>query len=128
LQNLVGARLPETPHNKVSLNGLYTLHFEPGSLALSASFVWKDQQFDNVFNRFYDSAPSYTQVNLRATWSDIKNRYNIIVFCNNVFNTLGYDGTAGLLVSAPGPGQVVNPGYTYTAPRTYGVELQVRLP
>jgi len=128
LQNLVGARLPETPHNKISLNGLYTLHFEPGSLALSASFVWKDQQFDNVFNRFYDSAPSYTQVNLRATWSDIKNRYNIIVFCNNVFNTLGYDGTAGLLVSAPGPGQVVNPGYTYTAPRTYGVELQVRLP
>jgi iron complex outermembrane receptor protein len=128
LQNLTGARLPETPHNKISLNGLYKINFEPGSLALSASFIWKDQQFDSVFNRFYDSAPSYTQVNIRATWSDIKNRYNIILFCNNVFNTLGYDGTAGLLVSAPGPGQVVNPGYTYTAPRTYGVELQVRLP
>ena len=128
LQNLVGHRLPETPHNKISLNGLYKINFEPGSLALSASFIWKDQQFDTVFNRFYDSAPSYTQVNLRATWSDAKNRFNFIVFCNNVFNTLGYDGTAGLLVSAPGPGQVVNPGYTYTAPRTYGVELQVRLP
>ncbi len=128
LQNLVGARLPETPHNKIALNGLYKINFEPGSLALSASFIWKDQQFDSVFNRFYQSAPAYTQVNLRATWSDIKNRYNIILFCNNVFNTLGYDGVAGLLVSAPGPGQVVNPGPTYTAPRTYGVELQVRLP
>jgi outer membrane receptor protein involved in Fe transport len=88
--------------------------------------VYVDQEYDSVFNRYYNSAPAYSQVNLQATWTDVKNRYSFILFCNNVFNTIGYDGDMGLLASAPGPGQAVDPIYTLTAPRTYGVELQYR--
>jgi iron complex outermembrane receptor protein len=125
-QNLTGQILPETPRNKISLNGIYRMNFEPGTLALSGTFTWKDQTYDSPFNRPYNLAPSYSQVNLRATWTDIKNRYSVILFCDNVFNTLGYDGVTGLAVTDPGVNQAVDPVYTYTAPRTYGVEVQVR--
>jgi iron complex outermembrane receptor protein len=100
------------------------MNFEPGSLTLSGSFIWKDATYDSPFNRSYNLAPSYDQVNLRATWTDVKNRYTVILFCDNVFNTLGYDGSTGL---ATGNTEVDNV-LTYTAPRTYGVEVQVRWP
>jgi iron complex outermembrane receptor protein len=127
-QNLTGQILPETPRNKVALNAIYKMNFEPGTLALSGSFVWKDATYDSPFNRSYNQSPSYSQVNLRATWTDIKNRYSVIVFCDNVFDTLGYDGSTGLAVTDPGANQVVDNVLTYTAPRTFGVEVQVRWP
>jgi len=125
-QNLTGQRLPETPHNKISLNGLYKFEFNPGNLTFSGTFIWKDQEYDSVFNRSYNSAPAYTQVNLRATWTDTKNRYSVIVFCNNLFDTIGYDGAGGLAVTAPGPSQIVDSEVSLTAPRTFGVEFQYR--
>ncbi|HEV2363957.1 MAG TPA: TonB-dependent receptor [Caulobacteraceae bacterium] len=126
LQHINGQFLPEAPKNKVSFNALYTLKFEPGDLTLSGSVIWKDVTYDDVFNRWYSKQPSYTLVNLRATWRDSKDRYNVILFCDNVFNITGYDSAAGLLLSAPGPSQDIVSGYGLTAPRTYGVELEVR--
>jgi iron complex outermembrane receptor protein len=130
VQNLTGQTLPEATPNKVSVNGLYVFKFDPGNLTLSASYIWKDATFGGIFNRPYDLAPAYSQVNLRATFSDASGRYNIIVFGNNVFNTRGFDGATGtLLATAANPGitseQIVsNP--SLTAPTTYGVEFQYR--
>jgi iron complex outermembrane recepter protein len=126
LQNLVGATLPASPRHKVALNAVYTLHFRPGSLALSSSYIWRDQTYDSVFNRPYNLAPSYSLVNLRGIWTDSANRYNVILYANNVFNKLGYDGATGLAVTNPGPGQVIDPLVSYTPPRVYGVELRYR--
>ena len=80
-----------------------------------------------MFNRAYSRQPAYTLVNLRATWTDAKDRYNIIVFCNNVGNTIGYDSAAGLLLStsATGAEDIVS-GYGLTAPRTFGAEFEFR--
>jgi iron complex outermembrane receptor protein len=50
LVNLVGSTLPESPANKISLNALYTLNFDPGNLILSASYIWKDKTYGSVFN------------------------------------------------------------------------------
>ncbi|HEY2481623.1 MAG TPA: TonB-dependent receptor [Caulobacteraceae bacterium] len=127
VQNIKGQYLPEAPKNKISFNALYTIPFEPGNLTLSGSVIWKDTTYDDVFNRPYSLQSPYALLNLRATWTDAKNRYTIIVFCNNVTNTIGYDGAAGLLLSNPGvaPQDIVT-GYGLTAPRTYGGELEVR--
>jgi iron complex outermembrane receptor protein len=130
VQNLNGEYLPEAAPNKVSLNGLYVFRFDPGNLTLSASFIWKDATYGSIFNRPYSLAPSYSQVNLRATWASADGRYNIIAFGNNVFNTVGYDGQTGLLLESAGAsstGQemiVRNP--SLTAPTTYGIEFQYR--
>jgi iron complex outermembrane receptor protein len=126
LQNIVGQQTPLAPHHKISLNGVYRINFEPGSLALSGTFIWKDSEYDSVFNRSYNQAPSYSQVNLNATWTGVNNRYNIILFCNNVFDTRGYDAAGGIPVTNPGPNQIIDNLISFTAPRTFGVEVQVR--
>jgi iron complex outermembrane receptor protein len=126
LQNLVGATLPASPRNKVALNAIYTLHFNPGSLALSGAYIWRDKTYDSVFNRPYNLSPSYSLVNLRGIWTDTANRYNVILYANNVFNKIGQDASGGLAVTNPGPGQVIDPLVSYTPPRVYGVELRYR--
>jgi iron complex outermembrane receptor protein len=123
-QQVNGQTVPESPRNKVALNGNYTFVFEPGSLTLSASYIWKDKTYDSIFNRPYSLAPSYSQVNLTATWIDVKNRYTVIVFGRNVFNTLGYDGVAGARLNTQ-PFALYK-SFGLTPPATYGVELQVR--
>ncbi|MHB8528698.1 MAG: TonB-dependent receptor [Caulobacteraceae bacterium] len=126
-QNTTGQNIPQAPHHKVSLNGIYTFHTQPGDLALSASLIWKDGEYSSIFNRSYNYAPAYTQVNLRASWTDTRKRYTVIAFVNNVFNNTGTDGAEGQIVSAPGvTPEIVDRFISLTAPRTYGVELQYR--
>jgi iron complex outermembrane receptor protein len=128
VQSLKGDQLPQAAPNKISFNGLYTINFDPGKLVLSGTYIWKDKTYDSLFNRPYALSPAYSQVNLRATWIGANGRYNIIAFVDNVFNTLGYDGTTGsqlLPIVAGGPEAVVrNP--SLTAPRTFGIEFQYR--
>ncbi|HWX80619.1 MAG TPA: TonB-dependent receptor [Steroidobacteraceae bacterium] len=126
LQNIVGAKLPASPLNKIALNAIYTLHFTPGSLALSGTYIWRDRTYDDVFNRSYTLDPSYAQVNLRAIWTDAANRYNVIVYANNLTNKIAQDASFGLGVNNPGPGQVIDPVVSYIPPRVYGVELRYR--
>jgi iron complex outermembrane receptor protein len=126
LVNLVGSSLPETPANKISLNALYTLNFDPGNLIISASYVWKDKTYGTVFNIPQSLAPAYSTVNLRAEWDDAKNRYNASVFVDNLFNTTGYDiVTAAQLAPAGTPYDVIS-NRSLTFPLTVGGEFQIR--
>jgi iron complex outermembrane receptor protein len=124
LQKVDGQTVPESPANRVTLNGNYTFKFDPGNLTFSVTYIWKDKTYDGIFNRPYDLAPAYDQVDLRATWTDAKDRFNVIVYGKNVFNTLGYDGVAGVRLTAQTIGTYE--AFGYTPPATYGVELQVR--
>ncbi|HWD67051.1 MAG TPA: TonB-dependent receptor, partial [Caulobacteraceae bacterium] len=121
VQNINGQYLPEAPKNKISFNALYTIPFQPGNLTLSGSLIWKDTTYDGVFNRPYTLQKPYTLVNLRATWTDAKDRYTIILFCNNLANAIGYDNAIGTLLSTSGPEDIVAQ-YGLVAPRTYGAE------
>ena len=123
-QTVDGQIVPESPRNKISLSGNYTFVFDPGSLTLSATYIWKDKTYDSIFNRFYSLAPSYDQVDLRASFNDAKNRYTVILYGKNVFNTLGYDGVAGARLSTDAYARYQTFGLT--PPATYGVELQYR--
>jgi iron complex outermembrane receptor protein len=131
-QNLAGNQLPETPKNKVALNGLYTWHFEPGSLTASASYIWRDKQYGTIFTRDYYKAPSWNQVDMRLTWKDANDRYSVILYGKNIFNHLGYyEGSSASRIAgitAAGVPTVLGIASTYslTPPRTYGVELQYR--
>jgi iron complex outermembrane receptor protein len=123
-QNLKGQQLPQSPPNKISLNAVYTFKFEPGNLALSGTYMWRDREYYSLFNRFYTALPSYATVNLRATWTDVKNRYTVFVFADNVFNTVAMDGIGQYVVSySP---LVVQKEPELLAPTTYGVEFQYR--
>jgi iron complex outermembrane recepter protein len=130
-QSIVGQTVPESPRNKIAVNGNYTFNFAPGTLNLSASGIWKDATYDSVFNRPYNKAPSYDQVDLRATWTDIHKRYSIIAFVKNSFDSNGYDNVSGTEVTPSFLGGTVPAGtvartVSLTPPRTYGVQLQYR--
>ncbi len=126
-QNIKGQTVPGATPNKLSLNGLYTFTFDPGKLVLSGTFVWRDGTYDSVFNRWYTFQPASTQVNLRATWSDTANRYNIILFCNNLFDSTAYDGAAGALLSTNAAGkEYILSAPFLNAPRTFGIQFQYR--
>jgi iron complex outermembrane receptor protein len=122
-QNLHGAELPNAPKNKVAINGNYTFFFQPGSLSLSASFIWRDQQYGSIFNRPFNLAPSWNQVDLRAEWRSKDRHYSIIVYGKNIFNTTGYQAGSSGVLQASGDyivQDVLNP------PALYGVEVQYR--
>jgi iron complex outermembrane receptor protein len=122
-QSVVGQTVPESPRNKIALNGSYRFDFRPGSLTVSASYMWKEATFDSIFNRAYYQAPSYSQVDLRALWSDASDRYTIIVYAKNVFDTKGYDNAFGTLITNT---STVAQSYSYTPPRTFGIELRYK--
>ena len=130
-QNVKGQTAPESPRNKVALNGNYTLVFAPGTLNLSVSGIWKEATYDSIFNRPYNRAPAYGQVDLRMTWTDVNKRYTVIGFVKNAFDRLGYDSVSGTEVTPSFLGGTVPAGtvartVSLTPPRTFGVQLQYR--
>jgi iron complex outermembrane receptor protein len=131
-QNLKGNALPQAPKNKVALNAVYTWTMDAGSLSPSISYFWRDSQYGSIFQRSYNKAPSWDQVDLRLTFKDAQNRFTIIGYAKNIFDDLGYyEGSGstrvvGRLQSGFPVVQGVATTYGLTPPRTYGVELQYR--
>jgi iron complex outermembrane receptor protein len=126
LQNIVGYTLPEAPANKLAFNALYTFTFDPGKLILSASYIWKDKTYGELFNNPQTLAPAYSTVNIRAEWDDAKGRFNASLFVDNVFNTTGYDNVTETQLAPAGMPYDIISGKGLTFPLTVGGEIQVR--
>ncbi|HEX5380553.1 MAG TPA: TonB-dependent receptor [Phenylobacterium sp.] len=135
-QNLSGNALPNAPKNKVALNVNYTWHLSSGSVAASASYIWRDKQYGNLFSRSYNQSPTWDQVDVRVTWTSEKEHFKVIAYGKNIFDQLGYDAgaygnrLAGNINSAFGAQTKVIQGiaktYSVTPPALYGVEFQYK--
>ncbi len=128
-QNIRGNSLPEATPNKVTANALYSFNLPTGKLTLSGTVIWKDTTYASVFNVPEYRQNPYTQVNLRATYASGDGHYNIILFCDNLFDAVGYDGASPTLMNTPtstATKEDILYGYSLTAPRTFGVQLQYR--
>jgi iron complex outermembrane receptor protein len=128
-QSIKGSALPQAPKNKIAFNANYTWEFEPGDFTLSGTYVWKDKSYSTIFTRSYYEAPAWDQVDVRGTWSGMHDRYEVVLFVKNLFNTLGYDAAGG--ATANYTGNPANPttqdtAYDLTPPRTYGVEVHYK--
>jgi iron complex outermembrane receptor protein len=128
-QAVDGAPLPQAPRNKIAFNTTYTFPFAKGDLTASGSYIWRDRAYYSIFPRDYAMAPSWDQVDLRLTWSDASNRYTVVGYARNLFDTLGYSAAAQpFVISAPvgGGGPTQASSYDLTPPRTYGVEFHYK--
>ena len=134
-QDVTGQTLPQTPKNKFSFNAQYRFDLFGGSLTPSVTYIWKDKTYSSIFNRAYNLAPSYDQIDLRALWTDKSNRYTVIAYVKNAADKNGYDNVSGglltnsykYLTGTPGfTGPVLRSNVSLTPPRTFGVELQRR--
>jgi iron complex outermembrane receptor protein len=122
----------------VAVNATYTRVMDEGSLSPSVGYVWRDKQFGSIFQRLYNEAPSWSQLDARVTWRQGQPLLGDPLR-EEPARRPGYDGgasgsrfsgtTIGSSVAAPQV-NVVQPGfaitYPLTPPRTYGVELQYR--
>jgi iron complex outermembrane receptor protein len=124
--SITGNTLPQVPANKVAFNAQYAFHFEPGTLTLSGTFVWKDATFDDVFNDPLSKAPAYDEVNFSAYWEDSKDRYTLIAYIDNAFNALAYDFASQNLLSPAGVPYSLAQTKGLVSPLTFGGEVQVR--
>ncbi|MCC7268720.1 MAG: TonB-dependent receptor [Caulobacteraceae bacterium] len=120
-----GNRLPQAPKHKIALNGNYTFDFDPGSLTLGATYVYRTESYANVFTRDYNEAPSWDQVDLRAFWRPVDAKYTLIAYVKNVFNQDGYAAAVPGSQRNP-PASFAAPNYELVPPRIYGVEVQYR--
>ncbi len=124
-QSVTGARLSDTPRHKLALNAMYSIDFEPGTLSLSGNYVLRSSAYSNIFNRPYNRMPSWDQVDLRAIWTGTGDRYRVVAFVKNLFDSKGYDSAQGNLL-ASSPTLEVAQSYSLTPPRTYGLQFEVR--
>jgi iron complex outermembrane receptor protein len=130
-QNLAGNNLPNAAKHRFTVNVNYTWRMDKGNLTGSLTYVWRGAQYGSIFNRSYYRAPSYSQVDGRFTWTAANDKYTVILFAKNIFNTLGYanGATASRRAgSTAGVNSVFGTTTTYelTPPRTYGVELHYK--
>jgi iron complex outermembrane receptor protein len=124
LQSVKGNPLPQAPRNKFAFNANYTFEFDPGDLTVSGSYIWKDKSYSGIFQRTYDEAPAWNQVDFRATWAGKNDKYEIIGYLKNAFDSRGYEAAAtGIPV---GQAQLANHAYSLAAPRLYGIEFHYK--
>ncbi len=122
LQSVKGGPLPQAPKNKIAVNANYTWDFEPGDLTLSGSFIWKDRSYGSIFQRVQESAPAWDQVDARLTWAATRDKYEVILYVKNMFNTLGYNSAGSGVPTSYGTA----PYFDLTPPRLFGVELHYK--
>ena len=133
-QSVKGNPLPNAPQNKVAFDTAYTWDFDPGSFTLSASYAWRDVQDGTIFNRAYDNAPSWDNVDLRALWKARGDKFEVIGYVKNLFNNLEYEAAdegAGLLgtnasATTAAVGLVPVNVFNLAPPRTFGLEVRYK--
>ncbi len=142
MQNLNGSQLPNAAKQKLAVNVNYSWDFQPGYLVASASYVWRDKQYGTLFERSYNEAPAWAQVDARLIWTQAEGRYKIIGYVKNLTDVIGYDagayGTrmAGFIRPAGSLGYAaatmtptiegIQKTYSVVPPRTFGIELQYK--
>ena len=123
LVDLAGKRSPTTSRHKVYLAALYDLPIGESHLLFAASYSYRSQAWYDVFNSTTGRAPGWDQVDARVTFVDPSQRFTLIGYVRNLFDSRGYVGAAGNGgTSAAGFGQL----YAFTPPRQIGGEIQVR--
>jgi iron complex outermembrane receptor protein len=123
-QNLAGQDLPLSPRNKIAFNALYTFNFTPGSLSLSGTVAWTDRSYAALFDTRLNLIPASSNVEARATWEDAEKRYSVIVFVNNLLDTVSINSVGGSQNFLPLSGFTQARDLVLNPPRTFGIEVK----
>ncbi|WP_293682947.1 TonB-dependent receptor [uncultured Phenylobacterium sp.] len=120
-QSLVGNSVPGTPKHKFGLNATYSFDLPVGSASVSATYVWRDGYYSQLFNTPNWSVPSGETVDLRAVWRSPGERFSVIGTVSNLF-----DEDVPISIFTGTPQQSNFQAITLQPPRVVSVELQYR--
>jgi iron complex outermembrane receptor protein len=126
-QDLAGQSLSGVTPHRVTFNANYTWELGAGDLTGSLSYFWRDETYHSVFNRYYNKTKAYEQVDARLLFNDAEDRFTVIGFVRNLFDTRGQVVMSGTRLLNTGPNfGAINQNVSFIAPRTYGIEFQYR--
>lgn len=125
-QDLKGQKLPSSTPHRFTINGNYTWEMEPGNLSASLTYVWRDATYYSIFNRYYNRVKAYDQVDARLLFNDRDDKWTVIGYVKNVFDSRGSAGVTSTRINTGPNTGYVNQTVSYIPPRTYGIELQRR--
>lgn len=125
-QDLKGQKLPSSTPHRFTINGNYTWELEPGNLSASLTYVWRDATYYSIFNRYYNRVKAYDQVDARLLFNDRDDKWTVIGYMKNVFDSRGSAGVTSTRINTGPNTGYVNQTVSYIPPRTYGIELQRR--
>lgn len=128
-QDLSGNSLTNSPKHKFSVNANYTFRdVLNGDITVSGSYIWRDEAKGDLFGSTVNTTPSYDQVNLRAIYRGADDKYQVILWVQNVLDEDVAETFNGIRrsVAGPGTGQIYYPSYNLAPPRTFGLEVQRR--
>ncbi len=122
IRNVKGNRLNRSPKNKFAVGAYYVQPFTRGTLVASATYASIDRQYVTIFNDNIESIPSYNKTDLRLSWKDNDDKYEISVYGKNITDEVSYANGYSVRTqqeSNRATGRTI-------APRTFGAELVYR--
>jgi iron complex outermembrane receptor protein len=100
-----GRRMERIPQNKMSIYSNYTQEVNGGSIDYLVGWSWTDSIIWNDSALPYHVSPSWSRLDMKATWNNDEGDLEIMFFVNNVLDEIGIrninaeDETQGFLVS-----------------------------
>ena len=100
-----GRRMERIPRNKMSIYSNYTQEVNGGSIDYLVGWSWTDSIIWNDSALPYHVSPSWSRLDMKATWTNDEGDLEIMFFVNNVLDEIGIrninaeDETQGFLVS-----------------------------
>jgi iron complex outermembrane receptor protein len=113
--NAKGLTLPGAPDLTASVGAYYHTGLAGGKLAFTADYYHSSKVYFDTSDQYF--AGAYNTVALRAQWTDPSDRYTFAVYGDNLTN----DHYRTQILEAVGVGQ------TWSAPRTFGGSIRIKL-
>ena len=122
-KNIKGNQLLQVPELKYTAYGTYSVPLDAGAnLDLSAVYSWTDDVYYSPFENQTEMAEAYGRLDMRATWTNAEQNFEVAAFCNNIL-----DDVAVLQVLRHGEGEHFRQTGGTTLPRLFGLELTYRM-
>ncbi len=119
-----GACVPQlSPHWTAHVNASYDLHTDAGTFTPTLSYSYTSDYFTDLFNNPYQRVGAYGLLDLALNYQDPTGRWTLSLWSHNVADTRYALAAEDL----GGSGFVGTRTKFYADPRTFGVELRVKL-
>ena len=122
--DVTGNKLAQSPEHKVALNASYRFDFDDGSWLLpTVSYSWRDEFYDSFFNEDTEIAPASEQLDARLNWYSADETLSLTFWVRNLTDEDQFTSVSS------GSFRVQDltsyQTYSYSLPRTFGVDLRI---
>ncbi|MEQ8860316.1 MAG: TonB-dependent receptor [Pseudomonadales bacterium] len=122
VKNLKGNQLKRIPEWKFTAWSSYDWQFNTGTLTAGATWSYTGEYFSSGIERALDEVDSRDRVDVYLTWRDVRDRWNVRAFVDNVFDDIN-----AREISSATPANDWNLTTATLYPRFFGLDVTYRM-